>query len=814
MKNSVLFFVPAWLGFAPLLIAAAGPACAGGMSVSEFTLAVQAPDAKSPLALREVHAVGAGFKILYTPGQLPANVDKKAEVAIILAPVNHGGAKKPQVVVLDPQSALKRAEWESPVAVDVAGLVYGPQGLDKSRVKKLVRDDAELISQLAEYAEKTALAESLIQQLKTSSAGAAAPSTTLEAAVKGLSDAPAPTAVDRSAPPDQQAAALLKALNPAVATYDPLAPSPTARVAQSAGLAAAIAGLFFGNTVGLATGSAALAANLSSLISPNTEFRSSFAQPASEGNLALCAKREAHQPRTKIAYLWAVRVPNTPAPALRLKAVRFLPQGGAGEIPVELQKETAWASINAVKPWTLNAVSGPASAPVHLVGDAKSQLIQLDLAKTQLAPGEYKLAGVWDWAPFTAEGTLHVASVPDLGKAAIEAASRDRLVHGSGEVEVRLTGVDFEFVDAVQLEPAAPGEMPLELTPKLPKGHGAGPQETLSLSLNTTTLPAGHYKLILSESGDKKAELPLRILPPVPVIAGLPLRANLEENRQHLRLKGTGLDRVEGLTSTSARFELSAPGDAERTADVHLASGLQAGQTLDLQMKVEGMTQPVVLKAALLVAPPRPRILAATMSRVPNLGIEQRPNELPADTFLTYSLRVARVDGQAEVRLACEEPAQTLAPQDLRPGEKGSGARLDQAGAGVLFLSLLPGAIGQPGCELAASVETVAGGISDSWKLGRVVRLPRIDKFTVTDEKVADGQFAGLLEGEHLETIGKVGWDATHGLSVDSLPAPVAGDALRQTLRVVVAWPSPSPQAPLYVWLQGEDAGRRTETRY
>ena len=808
--------MPAALLCAALAARAAAPVCAGGMTVSEFKLSVQAPDAKSLLSLKEVHAVGPGSKLLYTPGQLPANIDKHAEVAIVLAPVNNGGAKKPQVVVLDPQSALKPAEWHTPVAVAVAALVYGPQGLDKSRVKKLVRNDAELISQLAEYAEKTALAESLIQQLKTSSASAAGPSTTLGAAVVGLSAGPASSALDRTAPADQQAAALLRGLNPALATYDPLAPSPTARVAQSAGIAAAIAGLFFGNTVGLATGSAALAVNLGSLIFPNTDFRSSFTEPSSGGTLALCAKREAHQSRTKLAYLWAVRVSNTPAPAVRLKAALYLPQGGAGELPLELHKETAWASIDAAKPWTLTAVSGPASAPVQVVGDAKSQTIKLDLAKAQLAPGEYKLSGLWDWTPFAAEGTLHVTALPDLGKASVEPASRDRLVHGSGEVELRLTGVDFEFVDAVKLQAAAPEQKPLELAPKLPKGRGAGPQETLSLSLNTTALPAGNYKLILSEAGGSSAELPLRILPPTPVIAGLPLRANLEENRQLLRLEGSGLERVEALTSASAQFELTpgAPGSSERTASVHLASGLQAGQTLELQMKVEGMTQPVALKAALVVAPPRPRILTASMSRLQNLGLEQRPNELPADTFLTYSLRVAHADGQAEVRLACEDPAQTLAPQDLRPGEKGSGARLDQAGAGVLFLSLLPGAIGQPGCELAATVQTPAGGVSDRWKLGRVVRFPRIDKFSVTDEKVGEGQYAGILEGEHLETIGKVGWDAAHGLAVDTLPAPVAGDALRQTLRVVVAWPSPSPQAPLYIWLQGEDSGRRTETRY
>jgi hypothetical protein len=59
-----------------------------------------------------------------------------------------------------------------------------------------------------------------------------------------------------------------------------------------------------------------------------------------------------------------------------------------------------------------------------------------------------------------------------------------------------------------------------------------------------------------------------------------------------------------------------------------------------------------------------------------------------------------------------------------------------------------------------------------------------------------------------------VGWDAEHGVPVDSLPVPVAGDSQRQTLKVPVTWPSPAPRAPLYVWLQGEDKGRLTESRY
>ena len=795
----------------------ATPICAGAASIWEFSLSVQPTADKPPIAVREVHGLGAGYKLIYRPGQLPSNVDKKAEVAIVLVPVNKGGEKKPEVTVLNPQSALESAEWESPVSVDVAALVYGPQGLDRSRVKRLVEKDSELISQLADYAEKTAQAESLIEQLKASSASSAGPSTSLDAAVKGISSAPGtPAAMDRTAPTDQQLNAMLRGLNPAIAGYDPLATTQSAKIAQTAGAAARVAGLFFNNTVGLAVGSAALAENMRALMFPNMDFRSTFAQSSAGGSQTLCAKREAQQARTKLAYLWAVRVPNTHAPSLRIRNAAYLPQGGSGTILAETLNETSWPSVFGVKHWQLTPESGSAAIPVPVTAEPKSQSLKVDLAKANVAPGEYKLSGAWDWAEFTAAGPIHVVPPPDLSKAAVEPASSDRLVHGASTVEVRLSGADFEFVDAVKLLSEKPDAKPLELTPKLSKGPDAGPQETLTISVNPATLAAGSYKLALSEPGGKTVEVPLRILPPIPALKGLPLRANLGEISQTVTLKGSGLERIEALTSGSAQIELgeATPDAAERKATVRLGSGLKARQELDLQMKVEGMTALQNVKLAVKVVPARPKITAASMSRAQSLGIELKPDELPADTFVTYSVRTEHLDEPAAVRIACLESTQTLAAQELRPGEKSSAARLERSGAGGLFLSLMPGAIGQPGCELSASLETAEAGSSDGWKLGHVTRLPKIERFTVTDEKLGDGLYAGVLEGEHLESIGKVGWDAEHGLPVDSMPVPMAGDSQRQTLRIPLAWPSPAPRAPLYVWLQGEDKGRLTGSRY
>lgn len=817
MRSPVLLLAaPVLLWLVPAQGAVATPVCAGAAPIWEFSLSVQPTADQPPIAVREVHGLGAGYKLIYRPGQLPATVNKKAEVAVVLVPVNRGGEKKSEVTVLDPQSALESAEWESPVSVDVAALVFGPQGLDKSRVRRLVQKDAELISQLADYAEKTALAESLIEHLKSSSASLAGPSTSLNAAVMGLSAAPgSPTALDRTAPTDQQLNAMLRGLNPAIAGYDPLAMSQSAKIAQTAGVAARVAGLFFNNTVGLAVGSAALAENMRVLMFPNMDFRSTFTQSSPNGNQTLCGKRETQQARTKLAYLWAVRVPNTAAPALRIRNAAYLPQGGSGTVPAETLKETSWTSVGTVKQWRLTPASGSEAIPVPVTVEPKGQALKFDLAKATVAPGEYTLNGAWDWGNFAAAGPIHVVTPPDLSKAVIEPASSDRLVHGGGAVDVRLTGADFEFVDTVKLQSEKPDVKPLELTAKLPVGQGAGPQEAITINVNPGTLAVGHYKLSLSEPGGKTVEIPLRILPPSPLLTGLPARVNLGESSQTVTLKGSGLERIEELISGSAQIEMAAASDdSERRATVRLGSGLHARQELDLQMKVEGMTGLQSVKLALKVAPARPKITAATMSRAQSLGIEIKPDELPADTFVTYSVRVEHLDGPAIVRIACLESTQTLAAQELRPGEKSSAARLDRSGAGGLFLSLMPGAIGQPGCELSTTVETAEAGSSDGWKLGRIARLPKVEKFTVTEEKISDAQYAGVLEGEHLESISKVGWDAEHGLAVDSLPVPMAGDSQRQTLRVPMAWPSPSPRAPLYVWLQGEDKGRLTASRY
>jgi len=175
-----------------------------------------------------------------------------------------------------------------------------------------------------------------------------------------------------------------------------------------------------------------------------------------------------------------------------------------------------------------------------------------------------------------------------------------------------------------------------------------------------------------------------------------------------------------------------------------------------------------------------------------------------------FALQVEPADAQPVLTLDCADSSRTVQAVKLHAGEKQSNAQLTPAGNGAWFLSLDPGAVGQSGCALQAVAETEALGASDPSPLGKIVRLPRIESFGLTDERTPEG-FVGSLKGFDLETIEKTGWDARAGVNVTELPRPVSGEGARQNLRIAMPWPSPTPKAPLFVWLRGETEGRATK---
>ena len=95
-----------------------------------------------------------------------------------------------------------------------------------------------------------------------------------------------------------------------------------------------------------------------------------------------------------------------------------------------------------------------------------------------------------------------------------------------------------------------------------------------------------------------------------------------------------------------------------------------------------------------------------------------------------------------------------------------------------------------------------------------MTRLPRILKFTLSNEKLGTTLYAGTITGEDLQTIEKTGWSPETGYPVQGIPTPVSGSPQEQTLKIEMPWPPPSPRAPIYVWLRGESQGRLTAMRY
>jgi len=777
------------LGVLSLYGASAPRACTASIPLGSIQLMVESPG-QQPLPLREVNRILPGCKIRYEPRKLGTEEEKEAEIALVISPANDK-----ELIVLPPKPAREPLEWEVTTPVELVALVFGPQGLSGKKVDSLLRRDKEMVAQLADYAEQTAQTEALIEAL-TATNSRTTSRQNLDAVLTGFAaryGVPM-TTLDRNAPLEEQASVLLRAINPALSTYDPLAPQPHMRVQQSAGLAASVAGLFLGNSVGLAAGGAALFVNLRSLLFPNTEFRSSFAQieQPDDPTIALCAKREAARSKTRIAYLWAHRVPNAPPPAVAFDSEVHIPLGL--KYPVKARSEE-WKLLDRVRNWQLEREDGSTAIPVSVRPLVDQQALEIDLSKVTLAPGVFRLTGRWDWNVFNVPGKVHLHQLPN--EITISRRSQDRLITNTGTVPVELNASNLQFVQKLVLRDT---ERTKEIALAFDKP--AAPTPTLTARIDTTGLKPGMWLLQVAQVGENSVEVPVKVLPPVPVLANTPLRINQGETSQFLQLEGTGLERIQALEADAADVKL----DGTKMV-ASLRQGVAPG-LYDLRMHVEGISEPIILPKALRVAGPRPKILDAQISLPTDLSIAPRPGELPAGAFTSIALRVENA-GTAMLRLECGESKHTL-----RPGEQREGMRLSATSGGALFLSLDPAAAGPVGCPVKAIIEDNDTGSSDPKELGSVIRLPRLESFTLTDELIGESVFAGTIKGFDLELLEKTGWDESNGQPVTELPAPVAGEGQKQMLRVGLRWPSPTPRAPLYVWLRGDTAGRQTRLRY
>ena len=138
-------------------------ACIGNVAVSKFQLVLEPAQGGPPLPLNAVNVVQAGQKLKYEPLHSSPELNRKAKIALLLVPAPEEPSK--DLVVLEAKSAKAPAEWRVPLRASVAGVVFGPRGLDIKKVSSLVEKNRDLIPQLADYAQETATVEALVQKL-------------------------------------------------------------------------------------------------------------------------------------------------------------------------------------------------------------------------------------------------------------------------------------------------------------------------------------------------------------------------------------------------------------------------------------------------------------------------------------------------------------------------------------------------------------------------------------------------------------------------------------------------------------------------
>lgn len=762
--------------FLPLTIAAAPKGCVGSAPVTSFRLSARPASNAVAIPIRQVNNLNSGSRISYAPLDLPANLGKDAKLTLVVVPKANDG----QLTVLEPRLAASSTEWTMPFAARIVLVVFAPQGLDEKRLTNLVTKDENMVAALADYADQTADLEAGLQLAR-------------ELEEQEDDDTLRPP---RPATPAEQAIfSLVRAINPSVSTYDPLGSGRRAGPATLTGKG--IEG-FFENAGGLFPGAGALPM-IKQFLMPDTEFRSVYTVPTESDGLTMCTQL-GQRGRNKLAYMWAYRVINTSAPAATILK-SDLPIGMRVGLPIKLDNASQWRLMDHVFEWTL-IPQGFSQPPIHIAVRAlpDERALRLDLRKFPGAPGNYALEGKWDWDKYQVTGTVRIHRFDDLKAAHFTPDSQEKLIAGSGPIDAEISGCDFLFLDHAALHrPQSARQIALDL----PADRS---QPTLRLEIDTDALRPGPYLLALSRIDGATADVPFRILAPLPKLDRV--RVNAGDREQKVTITGSGLDRIASLESDRADIALDSGDDRSRPATIRLRAGAKAGDVGTLSAKLDGMASAIRLPIALQVVAPRPKIVEAKASIARDLAIAPRDGEIPAGSWVSFAIKIDPADAQPALTLACAEPAHTAQSMKLHPGEKTSNAQLVSTG-GVLFLSLDPGTVGSSGCTLNATIETEVGK-SDPAVLGKIVRFPRIESFLMTDEKSGEG-FFGILRGFDLETIEKTGWDSRAGVAVAELPRPIAGEGAKQSLRVVMPWPSPSPKAPLAVWLRGEADARTTK---
>ena len=786
-------------------------ACPGGESLTGFRLLAGPRGGGPMLPLTRVNQLRAGDMLWYLPHGLPLRWRRSARVAILLVPSAENAAN---ILVLRVHRADRPAGWTVPEPAAAVALLFGPRGFNAGTIRKLAAAHPELIRNFIDYASQATRVEALVALLSRyehSRPGSIQLQTLLHRYSERYG-VQLPK-VNPAQPPEETAAELLHAVAPPTAM--PGASPHAALTAGSQSAAAAVASLYFAPLVGVATSTVPLVKALHGMMFPGTAFRGAFAVPGETGqsNLALCTTNASRQPHKRLAYVWMARIPGDAPPAIRLLHNASVPAGWQAQVHVTCDSVAQLRALMRVHHWALADGGRRYPLPVDVASVGVDQdTLKLDLRHASIPPGRYHLSATWDWTPVPAPAPATVPPPPALAPARL-AAHHPPLISGGGAVALQLTGADFSLVRSVTLTTAAGASPALAAVPlTVPLTHPS--PSTLGLNLETGPLAAGAYTLHLHAANGETAAIGLTVLPPNPTLVRLPLTVHLGPSRPTLWLRGEHLAEITRITSPGAAWTLGPvkPGDADRRAvTIAPKQSLQAGQTLPATLYLAGRKSPITIANAIQIAPPLPFIRQIQQARF-HSPIALRHGELPAATMVSFSVAVAHGGDNTDFRLSCRgEKGDDLA---LQPGvpARGGAAQVDDAGEGLYYLAFQPGRVGYDGCQLELQL-TSPNGDSTSKTLGRIVRLPTITGFQLSDHSAGPGQYRGTLTGANLQLIAATGWNPDHGVPVTSVPAASSSPGA-QRLRIAMPWPPPAPHAALYIWLRGEPHGRKTSTRF
>lgn len=556
-----------------------------------------------------------------------------------------------------------------------------------------------------------------------------------------------------------------------------------------------------------------MALDLRSIAFPDTQFRAAFVQPLGKSGINLCGQQGPSPARTRIAYIWANRIPNIRPPTIQVGDADFIPASQKTPVPVDAP-EPAWKYVDRVRDWMLVNDQQRISVAVAKLGNPKA--LEIDLTKVPVPPGDYNLTGFWDWTPVQALGTIHVQALSDFKSAHLDPASQDRLLAKSGKVPVTITGSDFQFTTKVELKTVNDEfAVPQNVRFLLPKGLRKGPQNGMDVQIDTQDLDSGAYELLISQQDGKSHAVNFKILANPPRISNLPILingggsgqtgANAGPAPQHFVLKGERLDLLTKLEAPGVVLKLNppAPNQLERNLTVELQSAPRPGTALPVKAYLQDRNEPMTLPDAMEITGPLPVIASSKLSLPTDMAIRVRSDEFPAGYTLNVMLDVKNIGRQSILRLICEGVGERAA---LRIGEKNAQHSLQQLSVDQLFLAFDTSAI-PAGCFLQALLDNGRAGSSQPFTLAHILRVPRIDSFTVSANLPQNGMRRYQLVGENLEMIERLGWDDSHSTAVSDLPKPLSGPGLKQSIEIDLADP-PTAESKLYVWLRGDQQGR------